>query len=191
MVSLMLNRFIEDSKSFHMGEFQLSSGIKSDWYFDARRLLLTPEPASWVGHYINNVAHTHNVSFVGGPVLGAVPMVSAAVINSINRHKKLNGFLVRPETKPYGRELRIEGLLNDGCDVIIVDDVCTTGSSLYNTIYEVESIDCKVKAVVVLLDRSNEIDVVNRFDIDCIKDSYDFISILDMEFINDLKNNHK
>ena len=62
-------------------------------------------------------------------------------------------FLVRKETKTHGTGKLIEGPLEPGSTVAIVDDVATTGGSSLQAAMAVEAIGCKVGVVIVVLDR--------------------------------------
>jgi orotate phosphoribosyltransferase len=63
------------------------------------------------------------------------------------------GFLVRPEAKGHGTQRWVEGPLESGSRVVVVDDVCTTGASLFRAVEAAERSDCRVALVVSVLDR--------------------------------------
>ena len=65
----------------------------------------------------------------------------------------LRGFLVRKQAKAHGTGSLVEGPLEPGCSVAIVDDVATTGGSSFQAIEAVESLGCKVAVIAVVLDR--------------------------------------
>ena len=90
---------------------------------------------------------------VGGPAVAAIPIVSAIALTSQIEKKPINAFFVRTTAKDHGTEKQIEGNLKSGSRVIIVDDVCTSGGSLFVAIKAVEEIGCKVEKVMVVLDR--------------------------------------
>jgi orotate phosphoribosyltransferase len=94
------------------------------------------------------------VSAVGGLTLGADPIVGAtlAVAGSKGRND-LRGFLVRKEAKGHGTGRLVEGPLQPGDRVVIVDDVATTGGSSLQAVAAVEAMGCQVVCVVVVLDR--------------------------------------
>ncbi|GBD11476.1 Orotate phosphoribosyltransferase [bacterium HR23] len=136
-----------------LGEFILSSGQRSHYYFDGRLLSLDPEGAYLIGKEMVAIARGVQAQAIGGPSLGADPIVGATVAVSHLEGYPLVGFLVRSEPKGHGTRRLIEGPLARGMRVLIVDDVCTTGGSLFRAINAVEAEDCIVARVAVLLDR--------------------------------------
>ena len=65
----------------------------------------------------------------------------------------LRGFLVRKEAKAHGTGNLVEGPLEPGSTVAILDDVATTGGSSIQAVQAVEALGCKVAVVIVVLDR--------------------------------------
>lgn len=135
------------------GEFTLSSGKKSSYYFDGRLLSLDPEGARLIGRALVPLLRRAGVDAVGGPTLAADPIVTAVALTSQLEGKGIPAFIVRKEAKEHGTSQLIEGPLAPGCRVAIVDDTCTTGGSLLHAIAAAEAAGCTVVKVVVLLDR--------------------------------------
>lgn len=65
----------------------------------------------------------------GGMSIGADPIVGGVLTVAADRGRKLEGFLVRKEAKGHGTGKFIEGPVQPGMHVVIVDDVVTTGGS--------------------------------------------------------------
>ena len=143
--------------ALQFGEFTLSSGISSSYYFDGRLLTLDPEGAYLVGRALLPQVHLWEGQAIGGPTLGADPIVGTVVLTSYLEGNPIRGFLVRKEQKEHGTGRMIEGPLLTGrdqtCRVVIVDDTCSTGSSLIMAIKAVEQEGCTVVGVAVILDR--------------------------------------
>ena len=135
------------------GQFILSSGKQSNYYFDGRLLSLDPEGAHLIGMILYPILDQAGVQAVGGLTLGADPIVTAVSITSHLMGKPMTGFIVRKDTKGHGTQQQIEGPLEKGTNVAIVDDVCTTGSSLFNAIEAAETFGCPVVKVIAILDR--------------------------------------
>src|ERR1700734_4106295 len=120
--------------SFRLGNFTLSSGARSDYYIDCRTTTLHAEGARLTGLAILDLLREHNLNpaAVGGLTMGPDPVVSAVAIASAWRAQQtpgaplIHGFLVRKAQKVHGTGRRIEGFLEKGAPVLIVDDVCTT-----------------------------------------------------------------
>ena len=135
------------------GDYTLTSGKSSKYYFDGRLLSLDPEGSRLIAEAILPVLHGAKVEAVGGLTLGADPIVSAIALASGLKGKGISGFIVRKETKAHGTGQSIEGPLRSGSRVAIVDDVCTTGGSLFQAIEAAEAAGCSVVKVVAVLDR--------------------------------------
>ncbi len=137
------------------GTFTLASGRTSPYYVDARRVTLAAEGAALVGVGVCDLLEDYRrVSAVGGLTLGADPIVGATMaVAGMRGAADLKGFLVRREVKTHGTGKLIEGPLEPGDTVAIVDDVATTGGSALQAIDAVTAHGCTVACVVVVLDR--------------------------------------
>ncbi len=136
------------------GKFVLSSGKVSNYYLDGRIITLTPEGAYLVASIILELIRDKNIDAIGGPTLGADPIVGAiAVLSHINKIP-LKTFIVRKTTKEHGTQRQIEGpALKEGTKVILVDDVATTGKSLVEAKQALEAIGLKADEAIVIVDR--------------------------------------
>ena len=139
--------------AFMQGEFTLTSGKKSSYYFDGKKVSLSPEGAYLVGKAMFAELAGAGVDAVGGVPVGAYSIVAAITLVSYLEGKPIPAFIVREETKEHGTRSKIEGNFREGSRVAIVDDVITTGGSLLRVIKAVEAANCKVVKVIVLLDR--------------------------------------
>jgi orotate phosphoribosyltransferase len=135
------------------GEFTLSSGQKSSYYFDGRLLSLHPAGAYLIGRLLLPIVRKAGARAIGGPTLGADPIVAAVALTSHLQKTPAYAFIVRKEAKGHGTGQLIEGPLVKGTPVAIVDDVCTTGGSLFHAIAAAEAHGCQVVQVIAVLDR--------------------------------------
>ena len=148
--------------SFKLGQFKLSSGGTSDYYIDCRTTTLHAEGGRLTGHAILELLDQNSVEaeVVGGLTMGADPIVSNVATASAWRAQSnpaaplLHGFLVRKAEKAHGTGRRIEGFCREGARVVIVDDVCTTGSSTINAIEAAREAGMTVAAVVCIVERA-------------------------------------
>ena len=140
-------------ESVFKGEFILASGKKSNFYIDMRKTSLHPLGAKLIGEIIFEKIKSFNIDSIGGPTLGADPIVSAVSIASALSEKPIPGFYVRKEAKSHGTMKMIEGIFKPGNRVIIVEDVVTTGSSTLKTIKAVENEGGKIIKIITLVDR--------------------------------------
>jgi orotate phosphoribosyltransferase len=135
------------------GEFTLTHGDKSSYYFDGRLLSLSPEGAYLIGKALLPLALRAGAEAVGGLTLGADPIVTAVALTSQLEGSPVTAFIVRKEPKAHGTGQQIEGPLRVGSRVAIVDDPCSTGGSLLQAIEVAEEAGCNVVKVLALLDR--------------------------------------
>jgi orotate phosphoribosyltransferase len=137
------------------GSFTLASGRSSHYYVDGRKVTLSAEGAAVIGAgVIDILADRPDVSAVGGLTMGADPIVGAALAVAGARGRDgLRGFLVRKEAKTHGTGKLVEGPLEPGATVAILDDVATTGESALRAADAVTAMGCTVACVIVVLDR--------------------------------------
>jgi orotate phosphoribosyltransferase len=147
--------------SFRLGQFKLSSGGTSDYYIDCRTTTLHAEGGRLTGEAILDLLEATQIDAdaVGGLTMGADPIVSnvatASAWRAVNDPAAplLHGFLVRKAEKAHGTGRRIEGFCRVGANVVIVDDVCTTGASTINAIEAAREAGMNVAAVVCIVER--------------------------------------
>jgi orotate phosphoribosyltransferase len=169
-------------KSFRLGEFKLSSGGTSDYYIDCRATTLDARGAQLTGEvFLDEIREQGwQASAIGGLTMGADPIVVAvAVIGGT-----LNGFLVRKAEKQHGTGRRIEGFCEKGARVVIVDDVCTTGSSTVQAIEAAREFGFEVVGAMCLVERE---DAKGRPNVEKAAAPANFISIFTT---NDIRKEH-
>ncbi len=143
------------SKSYRSGDFTLSSGLKSDYYFDCRQSSLYPEGAWLIGKIFNILLADYDIKGVGGMTMGADPLVSACSVISYEIGRPLAGLLVRKEAKGHGTKQYVEGLANfsQGDYVAMLEDVVSTGGSVLQATRRVEDAGLKIAVIATILDR--------------------------------------
>jgi len=145
------------------GKFKLASGRESDYYIDARLTTLDPEGVSLVaGIFLEEILKDPGINAVGGPTMGADPIVGALIAESHRIGRPLNGFLVRKREKEHGTGKVVEGGLKSGDVTAVVEDVVTTGGSVLTAIDAVKSIGAEVRKTLVIVDREEGGDEVFR-----------------------------
>lgn len=137
------------------GTFTLASGRSSHYYVDGRKVTLSAEGAALIGlGVLTQLVDLPDVTAVGGLTMGADPIVGATLAIAGSRGlTNWHGFLVRKEAKGHGTGKLVEGPLEPGSAVVIVDDVATTGGSSLQAVAAVEAMGCTVARVIVVLDR--------------------------------------
>src|SRR3954466_16044769 len=157
--------------SFRLGEFKLSSGGTSDYYIDCRTTTLHAEGARLTGRVVLDEIFRQGwePDAIGGLTMGADPIVVAVAMLSAQQTQSrrprpdtspggadyhlIHGFLVRKAEKAHGTGQRIEGFHEKGAKVVIVDDVCTTGSSTVQAIEAAREFGFDVAGVICLVER--------------------------------------
>jgi orotate phosphoribosyltransferase len=142
-------------KSYREGEFTLSSGQKTDYYFDCRQTALHPEGAWLIGKLFAEMIKDIPAAAVGGMTLGADPLVTATSVIAWQQGRSLTGLLVRKEAKGHGANQYIEGLANvmPGDPVIMLEDVVTSGASVLRACLRAQEASLTIAAVCAILDR--------------------------------------
>jgi orotate phosphoribosyltransferase len=140
-------------RSFQRGTFRLASGDVSDYYIDGKMTEVYSEAASLIGDILYERTRDLDIAAIGGLEVGAIPLTTAAVISYHLHGKKMEGFWVRDRTKTHGTRKVVEGNLQRGSRVVIVDDVITRGNSSLKAIKEVKELGCEVVLVLALVDR--------------------------------------
>jgi orotate phosphoribosyltransferase len=144
--------------SYEEGDFVLASGKKSTFYIDAKETTLNPEGMYLVGNIMYTlVRETPGIDAVGGVSIGGDPLVCSVVLSAFNRQDNLVGFLIRKEPKGHGTNRWVEGgkNLRKGMNVMILEDVVTTGGSSLKAIEATEKEGYHVIGIVAILDRLN------------------------------------
>ncbi|MCG6910355.1 MAG: orotate phosphoribosyltransferase [Deltaproteobacteria bacterium] len=143
-------------KSFRFSEeptFKLVSGKMSRFYVNCKPTTMSPRGMFLVGNLVYNAVKTLDVCGIGGLTFGADPIAVATAYTSALKEKPLQAFSIRKEKKDHGDIRWIEGDLEAGSRVVIIDDVATTGGSTIKAIERATSEGLVVVKAVILVDR--------------------------------------
>ena len=133
--------------------FKLSSGAKSNFYFDCKKTTMDPEGSHLIGKILYEQIENLPIKGAGGLTLGADPLALSLMHTAWEHNKKIYPFIVRKELKKHGAIKWIEGCLLPGDPVIVLDDVVTTGGSVITAIKRIQEDGLKVFGVIILIDR--------------------------------------
>jgi len=137
-------------------DITLASGKKSTFYVNGKKVSLHPEGLWLIGRLMLDALRAFpDVTAVGGLTLGADPIASAIAALSFETGQQLSAFLVRKEAKGHGTGSRIEGDLERGQRVAIVEDTVTTGGSARSAIEAVREVGAVPVVVLTIADRED------------------------------------
>jgi orotate phosphoribosyltransferase len=144
-----------ESKALKRGTFRLASGREASFYLDAKQVVLDAHGAMLVGRAILERLRSLGPlpAAVGGMSIGADPITSAVITMAGVEGLPLKGFMVRKEPKDHGTKKYVEGPVEPGQRVVIVEDVTTTGGSSLLAIDRVHEFGLVVERVVTVIDR--------------------------------------
>jgi orotate phosphoribosyltransferase len=143
------------TRSARRGQFTLASGKQSTLYIDARLTTMSPEGLVLIGNLgLQAIRSLWSVDSIGGLTLGADPISYAVSYTSaLMAGEPLRAFTVRKESKKHGTGKLIEGPFRSGDNVVVVEDVITTGNSALQAVAAVQSAGGIVNGVLALVDR--------------------------------------
>lgn len=141
-------------EALRKGEVVLSSGKTSSFYIDGRCITLTAQGAYLTACLILDLLKGQRFEAIGGPTLGADPMVGAIAAVSHIKKKPLKTFIIRKIPKSHGTRRQIEGpYLKAGSRLILVDDVATSGKSFLESIDILRNESFQVDTAIAIVDR--------------------------------------
>jgi len=143
-------------KSFKFSKepvYKLVSGRMSQFYVNCKPVTLCARGMFLAGHLLFEEIKDDDVAAVGGLTFGADPLAVATAFASELKAKPINAFSIRKTRKDHGMIRWIEGDVQPGDRVAIIDDVATTGGSTIKAIERARSEGLEVVRAVVFVDR--------------------------------------
>ena len=139
--------------AYREGDFTLSSGQKSSYYINGKEVTLHPQGALMIGRLLLALL-PEGTDAIAGLTLGADPIVSAVSIVSALGDHPIPGIIIRKEAKGHGTQVYLEGpKLKPGSQVVVVEDVVTTGQSAMKAIDRLKGAGYNANLVLTLVDR--------------------------------------
>jgi orotate phosphoribosyltransferase len=140
-------------RAYREGDFTLSSGQKSSYYINCKLVTLDAIGALATGRTIFAMLPPETAA-VAGLTLGADPIVSAVSLVSALEAQPIPALIVRKEAKGHGTQAYIEGPpLADGSNVVVLEDVVTTGQSALKAVERLRGAGYVVDRIISLVDR--------------------------------------
>lgn len=146
-INLNLLKLLKKNNVIKKGNFTLKSGKQSSYYVDFRPLISKPSIFYMLSVSLSDLLpeFTENYYICGLPYAG-IPYCSV-----ISTMKMTPMIMLRKEQKKYGTKKMIEGDIKSGDEVVLIDDILTTGSSIVESLGYLK--DYKIKKIIVILDR--------------------------------------
>ncbi len=129
------------------GEFTLRSGRKSNYYLDKYRFETQPDVLIELGKMFAAKVGP-NIDRIAGAELGAVALAAATAMACGKPF-----VIIRNSKKDYGTSKLIEGVLNPGENVLIVEDVLTTGGQVLEAAATLKEAGAKIDRIAAVIDR--------------------------------------
>ena len=162
-----LQKIIQNTGIVKQNNIILKSGIKSNYYFDLKKVLMNKKSKMLLGKIIANIIKNNKIDAVGGLECGSLP-----IIDSIIEHTNIEyGFYIRKKVKEYGIEKQIEGIFFPSDEVLIVDDIIITGESILNACNIVKHNFGIIKKIIVVIER----EIIGKHKLQ--NEGYDYIAI--------------
>ena len=133
--------------------FKLVSGRMSRFYVNCKPTTLSARGMYLVGNLMFNQIKDSAATAVGGLTFGADPIAVATAFASELNGRPLDAFSIRKTQKNHGIIKWVEGDLQPGQPVVIIDDVATTGGSTVKAVERAQSEGLEVIKSVILVDR--------------------------------------
>ncbi len=146
-MSIDLGKLLESSGAILKGHFLLTSGRHSGIYFEKFRVLEQPQVLSALCHQIGDHFKESKIDFVAGPTTGGI-------IIAFEVARKMGVQAVYVESEEGAKKLRRGKTLPEGARVLVVDDVLTTGRSVFEVLEVIKEAGAEPAGVAVLIDRT-------------------------------------
>ncbi len=137
-----------DSGVILTGTFVLKSGKTSSFYVDIKKASTNPKTLKLIARAMAPLVNGEDR--LAGVALGAVPLAAALAMETMKPY-----IMVRKEKKEHGTTKLIEGDLEEGEEVLLVEDVATTGISMVSAINQIRNMGARVSRALVVVDRED------------------------------------
>jgi len=144
--------FLHKNGIIKFGDFTLASGKKSPYYVDLRMVPSYPHQFRHMIKYLQNLI-SEQVGFDNFDAVASVPTGGLVIASSLAFELVKPLVYVRSQAKEHGTGRLVEGLVNNGMRILVVDDVATTGGSVINGIKELKNAGAKISDVYVIVNR--------------------------------------
>jgi len=163
--------------------FTWASGIRSPIYCDNRLILSNTQVRSYIANQMSTII---TKSFSDSYVLAGVATGAIAIGALIAERLEKPYIYVRPNPKGHGLKNQIEGSLPSGSDVVVIEDLISTGMSSLNAVNAIKNADSNVKGMLSIFSYSFDF-AINRFE----SEKIDLISLADYNILIEIVKEEK
>jgi orotate phosphoribosyltransferase len=141
---------LHSKKIFQIKDTVLSSGKMSPYYCDLRQILSHPQLLTVVTDYMifKIKEQTITLDRIASVPLGSVPFASI-----VASKMDVPSIMIRDKPKSHGNKRMFEGVINVDDNILLIEDVITTGASVIETITKIRNRGANVVGVMCILDR--------------------------------------
>ena len=145
-----MKKALENCGALQIGDFTLASGAKSNYYIDIKKASTDPKVLYLMSQLMAEKIQSSGKRYdrIAGVVLGSVPLAAALSLAT-----GIPYVMVRKEKKDHGTSKLIEGDLNEGDNVIVVEDVVTSAGSSISAIETLRNAGASVSDIISVIDR--------------------------------------
>lgn len=145
-----ISEALEECGALQFGEFTLASGAKSNYYINIKKASTNPEVLYLISQLMAERMQIENIrpDRIAGVVLGSIPLAAA-----LSMATGIPYVMVRKEQKDHGTRNLIEGDMNEGDKVLVIEDVITTAGSSIQAIATLRESGAIVEKVLTVVDR--------------------------------------
>jgi orotate phosphoribosyltransferase len=144
--------FLYQNGAIKFGDFKLSSGKESPYYVDLRLVPSFPHQFRMMIKTLKN-SISEKIGFENFDCIASVPTSGLVIASALSYEIVKPLIYIRQKPKDYGTENVIEGKLEKGMNVLLVDDVATTGLSLINAIKPLKKTGAIVTVAFTIINR--------------------------------------
>lgn len=146
----VITQALKDCGALQFGDFTLASGAKSKYYIDIKKASTDPRVLKLIAQEMAAKLKSMDLKIdrIAGIVLGSVPLATALALET-----GIPYVMVRKEKKDHGTGKLIEGVLNSGDKVLVVEDVITSAGSSIKGIETLRAEGAVIENVFSVIDR--------------------------------------
>ena len=140
---------LHDIGAIKFGSFTLKSGLVSPFYIDLRPIVSYPDILKKLSDLLyEELQQINHYDYICGVPYSGLSFASAtSIANDIPM------LIKRKERKQYGTKRLVEGSQQPGDEIVLIEDVVSSGASLLETIEDLDSEQLSIAGILVVIDR--------------------------------------